>query len=159
MKLENKEGLPWTASTSLGWMVLIVALTSGAALIALAIYLALWIRSKGRSAMPLYLLALMLICSLATLTLDHITPASLVADMFVYLGAIIWIVAIYSLRQQILNHFKESEGWNLGIGPVLTFFFSSLYINYCLNPVALSQNNTITSLNLSNQSKETPGTN
>ena len=53
MRLENDEGLPWTASTDLGWIVLLVALTCGTALIALSIYLALWIYTKGRSILPL----------------------------------------------------------------------------------------------------------
>jgi hypothetical protein len=71
----------------------------------------------------------------------------------------LWIVAAFSLRRQILDHFKESEGWNPGIGPVLTFFFSALYINYCLNPISVPHKDTITSLNLSNPSEDRTGTN
>lgn len=145
--LEDNEGLPWTASTDLGWMILIVALSSGTAVFLLALYLALWIRCKGRSPLPLYGFVFDLIFSIVPFIFPHL-PAT-VAGVIALLDLIVWVVSIYLLRHEIQKHFREAEGWDVSIGPILTFFFSSLYINYCLNPVTLSHKNTVTSLNLS----------
>ena len=110
ISLEDKEGLPWTASTGLGWIVLVVALTSGTALLALALYLALWIRSKGRSALPLYGFVFVLLCVSAYFALERFAPNSPVTGATSIVVSIIWLISIFALRHQIIRHFKESEG-------------------------------------------------
>jgi hypothetical protein len=128
--LEDKDGFPWTASTGLGWIVLIVAFTSGAAALALGLYLALWIWSKGRSAFPL--------CGFAFVTISfplcfvlHATAADILATV----AAVLWLVSTFALRREIMDYFRESEGWNITIGPFFTLLWSVVYINYCINPL------------------------
>ena len=62
--------------------------------------------------------------------------------------SIIWIFATFSLRHEIRQYYNESEGWEIDIRPIFTFLFSAVYINYCLNPVTLSEGTPMTSLNL-----------
>jgi hypothetical protein len=147
ISLEDKEGLPWTASTGLGWIVLIVALTSGTALLALALYLALWIRSKGRSALPMYGFTFVLASIPVYFTLEHFSPNA--TDATATAVSIVWLISTFALRHQIVRHFKESEGWDISIGLFFTFCFSVIYINYRLNPLTFTRENTVTSLNLS----------
>lgn len=149
MSLEDKEGLPWTASTGLGWIVLIVAITSGTALFALVLYLALWIRSKGRSALPLYGFVFVLLSIAPYLALERFAPNSIATAATLAVAYIVWLISVFALRHQIIRHFKASEGWNITIGPIFTLLFSVIYINYCLNPITQAHKNTITSLNLS----------
>jgi hypothetical protein len=150
MRLENDEGLPWTAATGIGWIVLIVVLTLGVGCVLLSMYLALWIRGKGRSSLPLIGFLLSASCILPDISWLHLHVSSNVADGLAAIDTVLWIASIFYLRHEIVAYYRESEGWNIGIGPWLTFFFSSIYINYCLNPVTIyGGRNTITSLNLS----------
>ena len=59
-----------------------------------------------------------------------------------------WIAGAFSLRYEIRRYYKEKEGWDIEIGPFFTFFFSVLYINYCLNPVTFRERDPATTLNL-----------
>jgi hypothetical protein len=155
ISLEDKEGFPWTASTGLGWIVLVVTLTSGAALLALGLYLALWIRSKGRSALPLYGFTFVLASIPVYFVLEHFSPNA--TDATATAVTIVWLISTFALRHQIVCYFKESEGWNISIGVFFTFCFSVIYINYCLNPLTFARENTVTSLNLSTYpNKPTP---
>jgi hypothetical protein len=154
IKLEDRDGLPWTASTSLGWVVLIVALSSGTALVALALYLALWVRSKGRSWLPLVGFGVSAALSIFIFLLHHWHLNSHVQMLTEDLATVVWIASSFSLRHEVRTYYREVEGWDIGIVPWLTFFFSAIYINYCLNPVRLAfftDKDTIISLNLSSQ--------
>ena len=80
--------------------------------------------------------------------LGHISPHPGIADVIDNLVAISWVTATFSLRHEIQRYYKESESWQIDIGPFFTFFFSVVYINYCLNPVTLPDRDPMTSLNL-----------
>jgi hypothetical protein len=82
-----------------------------------------------------------------TLTIEHFAPNA--TDATATVLTLVWLISTFALRHQIVRHFKESEGWFISIGPVFTFLFSVIYVNYCLNPITLSRGNTVTSLNLS----------
>lgn len=97
--------------------------------------------------MPLYGFVFDLIFSIVPFFFPHMHATAM--DVIALLDLIVWVISIYLLRSEIQKHFRESERWDVSISPILTFFFSSLYINYCLNPVTLSHKNTVTSLNLS----------
>ena len=151
MRLENDEGLPWTASTGLGLIVLLIALTCGTALIALSIYLSLWIYTKGRSILPLCGFVLSVIFGFAGIALAHWTKCANIPDALATFDSVLWIAATFSLRHEIMKHYREYEGREIWIGPWFTLFFSSVYINYCLNPFSFTPapKNTVISLNLS----------
>jgi hypothetical protein len=150
MAFENEEGLPWTASIHARWIVLIVALSSGTALIALGIYLSLWIRSKGRSLAPLIAFSLTALCALLDVAIIHWEPRSQWGDYLGMIDSLLFLVAPFLLRHEIQVHFRETEGWEPNISPFFTFLLSALYINYRLNPISLAQENPLTTLNLSN---------
>jgi len=86
--------------------------------------------------------------------MEYPAPASSLTGILVTASSFLWIAATYSLRSQIKRHYKETEGWDLEIGPVFTFLFSVIYINYCLNPVTLSNKATLTALHLSNSQSD-----
>lgn len=143
-RLENDEGLPWTASTRFGWIVFLVVLTSGVAAYLLSLYLALWIRSKGRSALPLYGFALVMFA----IPIETFAHGSSWAEAVLTVLSLVWIAASFSLRHEIKAYFWKSEEWDIQIGYTLTLFLSSMYINYCLNPVTFKDEEAMTSLNL-----------
>ena len=148
LSLEDEDGRPWTASTSLGWIVLIIVLTSGIAAMALGLYLSLWIRSKGRSALPLYgFVTIAFICSACAMPLKHLM-STVIAEQLATVASLVWIASTFALRHQIKRYYKESEGWDVEKGPFFTFFFSVIYINYCLNPITFDERNPSITLNL-----------
>jgi len=132
-KLENSDGLPWTASIGRGWLFLIVLLTAGLAQIALGIYLALWIRSKGRSALPLL--------GFVAVPAAGLLPEGNPGSTYVTIGALsLWVIllaSIFGLRHEIRRYFREAKGIDQRISPVFTFLLGPAYLNYCLNPPTL----------------------
>jgi len=134
---------------SIGWMVLLAGLTFGISLLGLSIYLALWIYTKGRSILPLLGFTLIVISDAVIAAFDHWHKLTFASNTLAIVESLVWVGCTFLLRHEIIRHYRESEGWEIGIGPWLTLFFSSLYINYCLNPVTLFDNKkTVTSLNL-----------
>jgi len=147
-QLEDDYGRPWTASTSLGWLTLAAVLTCGLVAPLLGIYLSLWIRRKGRSVWPLVFFSLPFAWFVAVFPLGKLLQHSFFSsDLNSFVG-VMWIAGAFSLRHEIQRYYKEQEGWDIEIGPFFTFFFSVLYINYCLNPVTLKERGATTTLNL-----------
>jgi hypothetical protein len=144
--LEDDYGRPWTASASLGWLTLAACLTFGMAAPLLGVYLSLWIRGKGRSALPLICFSLCVasFVALPSALLHHPVLTDVLGDM----GSLLWIVSSFALRHEIKRYYKEVEGWDIEIGRFFTFFFSALYLNYCVNPVTFAERGATTALNL-----------
>ena len=146
--LEDDYGRPWTASASLGWLTLLAVLTCGVAAPLLGIYLALWVRRKGRSILPLICFSLPFACFVVTYPFGNILPRSYELIDLSTFGGVMWIAGAFSLRREITRYYREKEGWNIEIRPFFTFVFSVLYINYCLNPVTFKERDAVTTLNL-----------
>jgi hypothetical protein len=147
-QLEDDYGRPWTASASLGWLTLAAVLTCGLAAPLLGIYLSLWIRRKSRSVWPLVFFSVPFAWFMVTFPFGKLLPSSfLLRDLASFVG-LLWIAGAFSLRHEIRQYYREKEGWEIEIRPFFTFFFSVLYINYCLNPVTLAERDPSTTLNL-----------
>jgi hypothetical protein len=153
MILEDSEGHPWTAAIGIGWIITIVAFTFGTALVALSIYLALWIRSKGRSLLPLAGFLLVVLALIAAHFLPQIRAHPTVQDRVAFATYLLWLASTFGLRYEITQYYRKTEGWEILIGPWFTYFFSAIYINYCINPFTLlsykQYSDPVTSLNLS----------
>jgi hypothetical protein len=141
MKLEDKDGYPYTASHHWGWIVLIVALTGGIALWALALYLCLWIRARGRSWLPLAAFGAIVLMLFVPSGVARLFPYPAVLDflnrsvpVFEWAFTGLYLAGLFLLRHEIIADAK-SQGFVLKINPFLTFCLSVVYINYCLNPV------------------------
>jgi hypothetical protein len=145
-QLEDDYGRPWTASASLGWLTLLAVLTCGIAAPILGIYLSLWIRRKGGSIWPLVCFSL----PFASFAIGFVStlPVSFRLTDLIGFIPMMWIAGAFSLRYEIRRYYRQHEGWDIEIGPFFTFFFSVLYINYCLNPITFRERNAVTTLNL-----------
>ena len=150
MTFEKEEGLPWTASIQAKWIVFWVVLSSGIALIALGIYLSLWIRRKGRSLAPLIAFSLTALCALLDIAMLYREPRSPWGNYLGMIGSVLFLAAPFLLRHEIQVHFRETEGWEPNISPFFTFLLSALYINYRLNPILLAQERASATLNIAN---------
>ncbi len=81
------------------------------------IYLCLWIRKIDTRSLSLY----WALASFAT------------GFLFSWL---LWIVVIFEIREELLEHYNTREPIGLRLNLVLTLLFSFVYFQYCLNRIA-----------------------
>ena len=147
--LEDDNGIPWTASTPLGWIVFLLACTLGTVTVLLALYLAVWMYTYRRP-IPLAGFSSAVAVFIVDVTLSHWHWSAGADRLLDFMGSILFIAATYCLRYEIIRHYRKQEGWDIEINPWFTAIFSVIYINYRLNPITLipDPKNTLISLNL-----------
>jgi hypothetical protein len=140
-KLLNPEGLPWTAGIGLPLTIVLIIFTGGTFAVLLGAYLAYWLWVRHQSTPSLFYYSVLI--GLGSL---HVLPAHIFTERFwsvIDLAiVIVWIVAEFVLRQEIIVAYREHEGYELAIRRLWTFFFGSLYLNYCIPPYAPRQRTT-----------------
>jgi hypothetical protein len=57
-------------------------------------------------------------------------------------SAVLGIATIFIIRKELLRHYNEREPYGLYLGGVMTFFFSFLYFQSQLYPIAVAKNET-----------------
>jgi hypothetical protein len=62
--------------------------------------------------------------------------ASLVTGFGFLFSWLLWIVVIYELREELVEHYNRREPMNLRLNWLLTLLFSFVYFQYALNRVA-----------------------
>jgi len=148
MNLSDSDGYPRTAVIRLGWMFLAFLASSGLLLIALSVFLALWIRQKGRSPFPLYGFGASACAFAIVLILEQIHQFSSIANGICIGAGCIYILSSLGLRAEIVRHYKEQINWNPEFNILWTVLFSSVYLNNGLSPDRIPVANEMTSLNL-----------
>ncbi len=126
-----QDGLPWTSR--IRWGVLLFWLASIFSFIAplVGIYLGVWLVSKGRSALSLFLyLALSVIFVPAFLASfpSHGKMSSVEDALYVSL-LILWLVASFCLRREVSSYYSGREGIPFSLNPVLTAIFGPWYVS------------------------------
>jgi len=119
------------------WAVLLIALISAEALaflfvpehfrnfavfavaVAWPLYLCIWIRKIDHRSSSLYW-----------------AIASLVTGFGFLFSWLLWIVVIYELREELIEHYNRREPVNLRLNWFLTFLFSFVYFQFALNKLA-----------------------
>jgi hypothetical protein len=121
----DERGLPWTIRLSLGWTIVLALFSAGLLAVPLGLYLAYWVRTRqgGGAAFWCYLIVgvISILAFLVPKTFDlYVDP----------IGFILFVVAAFVLRAEIISLYRRSWGMSLPINPFLTFCFSSVYLNY-----------------------------
>jgi hypothetical protein len=142
----DDRGLPWTIRISLGWTIVLALCCAGILVLPLGLYLAYWVRTReGRSrAFWCYLIAAMILI-LVYLVPDtfaqHLPPVATGVLVLIAAGGLLLLLAAsFVLRAEIITLYRRAWGIDLPINRFLTFFFSSVYLNYSVPdlPVAAS---------------------
>jgi hypothetical protein len=129
----NKEGMPRTVGLSLGWTILLALFSCGLLFLPLGLYLAYWVRVKRQRSVALWGYAILAaICLLEYADGSPIFHSAAIATgvMAISLSCLIGTPLI--LRSELIALYRQSYGIDLRINPLLTVFFSSIYLNYCL---------------------------
>ena len=87
--------------------------------IAWPLYLCIWVRKIDSRSSSLYW-----------------AIASLVMGYGFLFSWLLWVVVIYELREELLEHYNRREPMNLRLNWYFTFLFSFLYFQFALNKIS-----------------------
>lgn len=123
------------------WAVLLLALVAAEALafwfvpdpyrnfaiyavaVAWPLYLCIWVRKIDHRSSSLYW-----------------AIASLVTGFGFLFSWLLWIVVIYELREELIEHYNRREPTNLRLNWFFTFLFSFVYFQFALNKITRQRN-------------------
>ena len=57
-------------------------------------------------------------------------------SLFIFGGAIVYLVGIFSIKSAMEEYYTTTENIGLQLSGVMTFFFSTVYIQYHINSIA-----------------------
>jgi hypothetical protein len=95
-----------------------------------------WARKLSGDNKPLVLVAMYpagMVAGLLTITLFHFGA---LGGLFIIAGAIIYIVGMFSIKAAMEEYYNSTENIGLQLSSVMTFFFSTVYIQYKINTLA-----------------------
>ena len=139
--LFDDRGLPWTIRLSLGWTILLALFSAGVVSIPLGLYLAYWMRTRNGHSLGFWGYLFVIVISILLLV-PGMSSARHVDDVAA-VGFVVLLVAPHILRAEIISLYRRTWQINLPINPFLTFFFSSLYLNYSIPDLPVAPADTI----------------
>lgn len=96
-----------------------------------------WARKLGNDNKPMVLVAMYPAGIIAIVLISTLFPTLLPFTGFVRLGvAIIYLVGIFSIKAAMEEYYTSTENIGLQLSGVMTFFFSTVYIQYHINSIA-----------------------
>jgi hypothetical protein len=105
-----------------------------------ALYLCLWLLKLDKNSMCIYWCAAFVAVRLALSFPSAMQPLSsefkVFAAVLAFLYIVLWLVTIYSIRNELQTHYNRIEPIGLQLGGIMTFFFSFLYFQYHLYKIA-----------------------
>jgi hypothetical protein len=101
-----------------------------------------WARKLTGDNKPLVLVAMYpagMVAGIMTMVLSRSTASpGLVGlgGLFIIAGAIVYIVGMFSIKSAMEEYYTSTENIGLQLSGVMTFFFSTVYIQYHINSIA-----------------------
>jgi len=96
-----------------------------------------WARKLSKDNKPMVLVAMYPAGIIAIVLMANFVPSLAPLTGFIRLGiAIIYIVGIFSIRSAMEDYYTSTENIGLQLSAVMTFFFSTVYIQYHINSIA-----------------------
>jgi hypothetical protein len=116
------------------WVLLLSVVTLGLFYVVWAFVQAMWVRridpaSNGVTLLIVYLV-LTLVGELIADTGGKDSTQALVGALISLAGAVVSIVAFFSMRRSLVTYYNEVEPIGLKLGGVMTFFFNVLYFQH-----------------------------
>jgi hypothetical protein len=102
-----------------------------------ALVLANWARKLINDNKPMVLVA-MYPAGIIAGTLTILTSSSMapLGGLFIIAGLIVYVVGIFSIKNAMEEYYNWTEKINLHLSGAMTFFFSTIYIQYHVNRIA-----------------------
>jgi hypothetical protein len=96
-----------------------------------------WARKLGNDNKPLVLVAMYpagMIAGFLTRVFNRQLAG--LGGLFIIAGAIVYLVGIFSIKSAMEEYYTTTENIGLQLSGVMTFFFSTVYIQYHINSIA-----------------------
>lgn len=123
-----------------GWVLLLSVVTLGLFYVVWAFVQAVWVRRIDPSSKALMLLVAYLVLTLIGEWMAGTAPKEsaqvLAGTLLSFTGAVVSVVAFFSMRKSLLVHYNAVEPIGLRLGLIMTFFFNVLYFQHHLTRIA-----------------------
>ncbi|MGA7632072.1 MAG: DUF4339 domain-containing protein [Terriglobales bacterium] len=95
-----------------------------------------WARKLSGDNKPLVLVAMYPAGMVAGLLIILLFHNAALGGLFIFAGAIIYLVGMFSIKAAMEEYYNSTENIQLQMSSVMTFFFSTVYIQYKINAIA-----------------------
>jgi hypothetical protein len=98
-----------------------------------------WARKLCGDNKPMVLVAMYpagMIAGILMVALFRGQPIAGVGGLFILAGAIVYLFGVFSIRSAMEDYYSSTENIGLTMSGVMTFFFSTVYIQYHINRIA-----------------------
>jgi hypothetical protein len=96
-----------------------------------------WARKLSGDNKPMVLVAMYPAGMIAGIMISVLFPRSASLSVFFILGgAIVYVVGMFSIKAAMEEYYTSVENIGLQLSPIMTFFFSTVYIQYHINSIA-----------------------
>lgn len=98
-----------------------------------------WARKLSGDNKPMVLVAMYpagMIAGILMMVLFRGDSLAGLGGLFIIAGAIVYLVGVFSIRAAMEEYYNSTENIGLQLGGVMTFFFSTIYIQYHINKIA-----------------------
>jgi hypothetical protein len=96
-----------------------------------------WARKLSGDNKPLVLVAMYPAGMVAGfLTIVLFRSAAALGGLFIIAGAIVYLVGVFSIKAAMEEYYNSTENIGLQLSGAMTFFFSTVYIQYHINSIA-----------------------
>jgi hypothetical protein len=121
------------------WSIVMIlgAVTRGFFNMIWALIQANWARKLSGDNKPLVLVAMYpagMVAGIMMVVLYR--PAAALGGLFIFAGLIIYLVGMFSIKAAMEEYYSTTEPIGLGMSSAMTFFFSTIYIQYHINRLA-----------------------
>jgi hypothetical protein len=96
-----------------------------------------WARKLSGDNKPLVLVAMYpagMVAGILTMALYR--GAAALGGLFIIAGAIVYLVGVFSIKAAMEEYYNSTENIGLQLSGAMTFFFSTVYIQYHINSIA-----------------------
>jgi len=96
-----------------------------------------WARKLSADNKPLVLVAMYpagMVAGIMTIALSN--GAAALGGLFIIAGLIVYVVGIFSIKSAMEEYYNSTENIGLQLSGVMTFFFSTIYLQYHINSLA-----------------------
>ena len=98
-----------------------------------------WARKLSGDNKPMVLVAMYpagMIAGILIMVLFRGDSLAGLGGLFIVAGAIVYLVGVFSIRAAMEEYYNSTENIGLQLSGVMTFFFSTVYIQYHINQIA-----------------------
>jgi len=98
-----------------------------------------WARKLIKDNKPMVLVAMYpagMVAGILSIALFRGQGLAALGGLFIVAGAIVYIVGVFSIKNAMEQYYTTTENIGLSLSGVMTFFFSTVYLQYHINKIA-----------------------